>query len=71
MLADAFLDAETSLGLQKSAAGHLARGACYDERREFQKAIIDFEAALALEPNNQGIKQRIEAVKKKLGQPNH
>jgi tetratricopeptide (TPR) repeat protein len=80
MLADNFLglhdykDALTSAqtALQKrpdSAKSYFIIGNCYEEKKDFQKAIQSFNSVLQMDPkyaDSVKIKERIEALKKKI-----
>ncbi|MBI2931620.1 MAG: tetratricopeptide repeat protein [Planctomycetes bacterium] len=69
LLAEAFSDSETSLGLEKSAAGYHARGKCSLERKDYAKAIADFEEALRLAPQDDRARADLEFARKKAAEP--
>ena len=51
----------------KTAEEYLNRGKAYYEKKEYDKAIADFEAALRINPNLTSAKEMIERIKKERG----
>ncbi len=67
---DAFTSAQTAIQKRpNSAKSYFIIGNCYEEKKDFQKAIQSFNSVLQLDPkfaDSVKVKERIEALKKKI-----